>query len=98
MLTEKLWHMAQIGAEWVLYLLIILSVISIAVMIERALYFWRAKADLETTDVSQRKLLHMASKWGHMGVAQLLLDGQANLEAEDVLDWSQANSAKYSLW
>ncbi len=57
MLTEKLWHMAQIGAEWVLYLLIILSVISIAVMIERALYFWRAKADLETMRLLLRKSL-----------------------------------------
>lgn len=47
MLTHKLWQMAQIGAEWVLYLLLLLSVVSIALMIERAIYFWRARINLD---------------------------------------------------
>lgn len=57
MLTQKIWQMAQIGAEWVLYFLLILSVISIALMIERALYFWRMTLDLETTRQLLRKSL-----------------------------------------
>lgn len=39
MLTEKLMELTLVGAEWVLYLLIILSVVSVAVMVERALFF-----------------------------------------------------------
>jgi biopolymer transport protein ExbB len=38
-LTEKLLPVALLGAEWVLWMLILLSVISVAVMIERAWYF-----------------------------------------------------------
>lgn len=51
MLTERLLEVALIGSEWVLYLLIVLSVLSVAVMIERALFFrrntlaWSALAD-----------------------------------------------------
>jgi biopolymer transport protein ExbB len=41
MLTERLLEVALVGSEWVLYLLIALSVLSVAVMIERALYFRR---------------------------------------------------------
>lgn len=39
MLTERLMQVTLIGAEWVLYLLLILSVLSVALMIERALFF-----------------------------------------------------------
>ena len=41
---EKL---ALLGAEWVLWLLVVASVLSIAVMIERALYFRRRRTDLQ---------------------------------------------------
>ncbi len=47
MLTHKIWEMAQFGAEWVLYLLLLLSIASIALMIERSIYFWRARINLE---------------------------------------------------
>jgi biopolymer transport protein ExbB len=38
---------AQLGAEWVLWLLIVLSVVSIGVMIDRALWFRRREIDNE---------------------------------------------------
>ncbi len=44
LLFEKL---ALLGAEWVLWLLVFGSVLSIAVMIERALFFRRRRTDLE---------------------------------------------------
>ncbi len=39
MLTQKLLAVTQTGADWVLWLLIALSVISVGIMIERALFF-----------------------------------------------------------
>jgi biopolymer transport protein ExbB len=52
-LTSKFLAFTLLGAEWVLWLLIVLSVLSVAVMIERALYLLRRKVDLErlTTEV-----------------------------------------------
>jgi biopolymer transport protein ExbB/TolQ len=44
-LTERLLNIALFGASWVLWLLIALSVISIAVMLERARYFRRTALD-----------------------------------------------------
>lgn len=48
MLTEKLLRLVIIGgSEWVMILLIILSIVSVGVMIERALYYrrWRLRLD-----------------------------------------------------
>lgn len=39
MLTERLLQVTLVGSEWVLYLLLFLSVASIAMMVERALFF-----------------------------------------------------------
>lgn len=39
MLTERLLQVTLVGSEWVLYLLLVLSVASIALMIERTLFF-----------------------------------------------------------
>jgi biopolymer transport protein ExbB len=39
MLTQKLLAFTNVGAEWVLWLLLFLSFLSVAVMIERALFF-----------------------------------------------------------
>jgi biopolymer transport protein ExbB len=39
MLTERLMQVTLLGTEWVLYLLIALSVVSISLMIERVLFF-----------------------------------------------------------
>src|SRR5689334_1024102 len=47
-LTEKLLPVALLGAEWVLWGLIILSVISVTVMIERLWYFRSTAFDFES--------------------------------------------------
>jgi biopolymer transport protein ExbB/biopolymer transport protein TolQ len=41
MLVESLLRLALLGASWVMYLLLFLSVLSISVMIERAWYYFR---------------------------------------------------------
>ncbi len=46
-LTDQFLHVALFGAEWVLWLLIALSVASFAVMIERLWYFSSTKIDFE---------------------------------------------------
>ncbi len=48
MLTQKIWSIAQYGAEWVLYVLVFLSFLSIALMVERFIFFfrYRVKVDL----------------------------------------------------
>ena len=44
-LTEKFLQFALLGAEWVLWLLVVLSVVSVYVMIERALFFRSVAGD-----------------------------------------------------
>jgi biopolymer transport protein ExbB len=56
-LTQKLLSFTLLGAEWVLWLLIILSVISVAIMIERVLYFRSIRIDFEELAEALRKLL-----------------------------------------
>src|SRR5262249_12560813 len=46
-LTSKFLAFTLLGAQWVLWLLIGLSVISVAVMIERLMYFGRRRVDLD---------------------------------------------------
>jgi biopolymer transport protein ExbB len=45
MLTSLLLKLTYVGAEWVLWLLLILSVTSIAFIVERCLYFYRTRID-----------------------------------------------------
>src|SRR6476659_4450032 len=47
MLTNLFLRLTYVGAEWVMWVLLILSVISIALMVERALYFFRTKINSE---------------------------------------------------
>src|SRR5258706_15116681 len=47
MLSEQFVAFAQLGAEWVLWLLIALSVLSVGVMIDRALWFRGRDVDTE---------------------------------------------------
>jgi biopolymer transport protein ExbB len=47
MLSEQFVAFAQLGAEWVLWLLIGLSVLSVGIMIDRALWFRRRETDTE---------------------------------------------------
>lgn len=47
MLIERLMKLALLGSEWVLYLLLFLSVLSIATMVERFVYFLRRRANVD---------------------------------------------------
>lgn len=55
-LTERLLSFTLLGAEWVLWLLIVLSIVSVAVMVERALSLGAKGPDIESlgTSFSQR--------------------------------------------
>jgi biopolymer transport protein ExbB len=57
-LTAKFLAFTLLGAQWVLWLLIGLSVISVAIMIERLLYFARRKVDLDALVRDARAGVH----------------------------------------
>jgi biopolymer transport protein ExbB/biopolymer transport protein TolQ len=46
-LTKKLLQMAAVGSEWVLYGLIALSVLSIAIVVQRSIWFWRHRCNMK---------------------------------------------------
>ncbi len=46
MLSRLFLGLSLVGAEWVLYFLLLLSVVSIALILERLFYFWKAAASL----------------------------------------------------
>jgi biopolymer transport protein ExbB len=46
-LTERLLGLTLVGSEWVLWVLIALSVVSVAVMVERGIHLFQKQADLE---------------------------------------------------
>jgi biopolymer transport protein ExbB len=56
-ITERFLAFTLLGAEWVLWLLIALSVISFAIMIERAYYFLTHAVDVESLASDLRRLL-----------------------------------------
>lgn len=51
MLTNLLLKLTYLGAEWILWLLVALSVLSIALIFERWFYFWRTGVDAEELGV-----------------------------------------------
>src|SRR5262249_60836593 len=57
-LTTKFLAFALLGSQWVLWLLIGLSVVSVAIMIERLLYFARRKVDLDALVRDARAGVH----------------------------------------
>ncbi|HVJ19622.1 MAG TPA: MotA/TolQ/ExbB proton channel family protein [Polyangiaceae bacterium] len=87
MLIERLLKVALLGSEWVLYLLIGLSIISFATMFERWLYFRRRTGDLGELRRELSKHLHAAN----LGAAQKFLDGHRAIEARvarEALRWA----------
>jgi biopolymer transport protein ExbB len=71
-LTERLLGFMLLGSEWVLWLLLFLSVVSVAVMVERAI-FLRARGDADALARELRSLL----KDGDAGGARQALAGRA---------------------
>ncbi len=77
MLTRTLLAFATGGAEWVLWLLVLLSVISVGVMIERAVFFARRR--LADADGLSRRLLE-----GDLAGARAAVEGREGMEADVV--------------
>lgn len=69
MLIERLTKLALLGSSWVLYVLLVLSVISIATMVERWVYFARRSGDLER---ERPKLVDRLEAADLEGLAELL--------------------------
>jgi biopolymer transport protein ExbB len=74
MLTTKLLAVTHVGAEWVLWLLVLLSVASIAVTIERALFFGARR--LAAADALADRVLA-----GDLRGARAAVDGRDGMEA-----------------
>ena len=56
-ITERFLAFTLLGAEWVLWLLIALSIISFAIMIERAYYFLTHGVDIDSLGTDLRRML-----------------------------------------
>ena len=69
MLIERLMKVALLGSEWVLYLLLALSVVSFSTMFERWLYFRKRRDDL---DALRSKLVKLLDADDIDGVQKLL--------------------------
>jgi biopolymer transport protein ExbB len=77
MITQRLLALTQLGAEWVLWLLIGLSFVSVAIMVERAIFFFSRR--LPGADEVGRLLLA-----GDLAGAAASVEGSAGMEAEVV--------------
>lgn len=77
MLSQRLLALTNLGAEWVLWLLVALSVVSVGVMIERAVFFAARRAH-DVDDLARRLLA------GDLAGAASAVAGRRGLEAEVV--------------
>lgn len=77
-IVDKLLGLTLLGAEWVLWLLIFLSILSVAIILERAVYFRRIKVDF--TSFSQNLARYLAD--GNVDGAKGLCQASASLEAQ----------------
>lgn len=92
MLIERLARVALLGSAWVLHLLIALSVMSMAIMIERAIFFLLRRED---TDALGDALIAKLREGDRRGAA-LLLERSKSIEAAVVrpaLDWTEGGPA-----
>lgn len=78
MLTNILLRLTFVGAEWVLWLLVLLSVISVALIVERVLYFMNHKVDGEALGQQLETLLQE----GNVRAAWDLVNGSDCIEHE----------------
>ncbi len=76
-ITERFLSFSLLGAEWVMWLLRLLSVISMGLMIERGVFFWRNIMKLELVLPDFRKLLNSGD---YLGAKKKLEDGE-NVDA-----------------
>jgi biopolymer transport protein ExbB/biopolymer transport protein TolQ len=91
MLIERLLKVALLGSEWILYLLLALSVFSIATMVERWRYFSRYSGDGEEL---RKKLGKLLDKDDLAGAAKVL-DASRTVEgriAREALRWAPSGA------
>ena len=89
MLIERLLKIALLGSEWVLYLLVGLSVISLATMVERWVFFLRRRDDLDRL----REKLTDRLDAGEVREAAQVLEQSRSIEAKlalEALRWAYA--------
>lgn len=79
-MVEQLLKLALVGSTWVLYLLLALSVVSIAAMIERTVYFWKRSGDVKA--LRKQVLGHLGH--GELAAAQKALKGTRAIEGRIV--------------
>lgn len=77
MLIEKLLKVALLGSSWVMYLMLVLSVVSIGTMIERWWFFNKRRGDL--AELTEKVLACLEQ--GNDGEARELLRASKTLEA-----------------
>src|SRR3954462_7667725 len=75
MLTQLFLKLTYVGAEWVLWILLLLSIVSIALMVERWLYFFRTKVNSE--DLAARLDEQLRAR-NLQGAWQLVKDNHAS--------------------
>jgi biopolymer transport protein ExbB len=73
--------MVGAGASWVLWLMLVLSVISLAVMLERAWFYWSLRDNTESLMKELTRLLRASDREG----AKRLLEGSPSAEAAVVM-------------
>ena len=86
MLSQKLLLLTNLGAEWVLWLLVALSVASVGVILERAAFFI-ARRPRSPDDVARRLLA------GDLSGAAAAVEGRSGMEA-DVVRAAVTHAAK----
>ena len=57
MLTSVLLNITQVGAEWVLWVLVALSVISVSLIVDRCIYFYVRRVDSDSLGNELERML-----------------------------------------
>lgn len=91
MLSQMFMGIALLGAEWVLYLLLLISVLSVAVIIERAKFFKnnQRKMDLLSNEI---RAAAQKGKWAEI---QRLLDAQPKEEKATSYSYALAEALSH---
>lgn len=92
MLLQKLLAIALVSTEWIIWVLLILSVISVAVIIERFFVVRRKRGDLESL---KQKIGSAMRKGNHAGIENILR--QDNSSAAKILLETIQNTKKMGL-
>ena len=77
MLTQKLLAVTNLGADWVLWMLVFLSVVSLGIMLERAAFFLARR-------ISDPDLLSSRLLAGDLAGARQAVEGRQGMEADVV--------------